>query len=81
MNAFEVFTGHYNLAHWDDDNNKLRKKCLFFFSFFFSRLSIFATFFPAAEILTSQKHLRTKVTPDFQLTYSEDWGNLGSESK
>ena len=30
---------------------------------------------------TSQKHLRTKVTPDFHLTYSKNGGNLGSESK
>ena len=29
----------------------------------------------------SRKHLRTKVTPDFHLTYSENGGNLGSESK
>ena len=27
------------------------------------------------------KHIRTKVTPDFQLTYSKNGGNLGSESK
>ena len=27
------------------------------------------------------KHLRTKVTPDFHLTYSKNRGNLGSESK
>ena len=30
---------------------------------------------------TSRKHLRTKVTPDFHLTYSKNRGNLGSESK
>ena len=30
---------------------------------------------------TSRKHLRTKVTPDFHLTYSENGGNLGLESK
>ena len=30
---------------------------------------------------TSRKHLRTKVTPDFHLTYSKNGGNLGSESK
>ena len=29
----------------------------------------------------SQKHLRTKVTPDLHLTYSKNGGNLGSESK
>ena len=29
----------------------------------------------------SRKHLRTKVTPDFHLTYSKNGGNLGSESK
>ena len=29
---------------------------------------------------SSQKHLRTKVTPDFHLTYSRNEGNLGSES-
>ena len=29
----------------------------------------------------SRKHLRTKVTPDFLLTYSTNGGNLGSESK
>ena len=28
----------------------------------------------------SRKHLRTKVTPDFHLTYSKNEGNLGSES-
>ena len=26
---------------------------------------------------TSRKHLRTKATPDLQLTYSENGGNLG----
>ena len=30
---------------------------------------------------TSWKRLRTKVTPDFHLTYSKNWGYLGSESK
>ena len=30
---------------------------------------------------TSRKYLRTKVTPDFYLTYSKNGGNLGSESK
>ena len=29
----------------------------------------------------SRKHLRTKVTPDFHLTYSKNGGNLGLESK
>ena len=34
------------------------------------------------EILrSSRKHLRTKVTPDFHLTYSKNGGNLGSGSK
>ena len=28
-----------------------------------------------------RKHLHTKVTPDFHLTYSKNGGNLGSESK
>ena len=28
---------------------------------------------------TSLKHLRTKVTPDYHLTYSKNGGNLGSE--
>ena len=31
--------------------------------------------------ISSWKHLRTKVTPDFHLTYSKNGGNLGSESK
>ena len=31
--------------------------------------------------LTSRKHLCTKVTPDFQLTYSKNGGNLGLELK
>ena len=31
--------------------------------------------------LASQKHLRTKVTPDFHITYSKNGGNLGLESK
>ena len=31
--------------------------------------------------LTSRKHLRTKVTSDFHLTYCKNGGNLGSESK
>ena len=31
--------------------------------------------------ISSRKHLRTKVTPDFHLTYSQNGGNLGSESK
>ena len=30
---------------------------------------------------SSRKNLRTKVTPDFHLTYSKNRGNLGSESK
>ena len=34
-----------------------------------------------AQNLTSRKHLRTKVTPDFHLTYSTNGGNLGSGSK
>ena len=29
----------------------------------------------------SRKYFRTKVTPDFYLTYSKNAGNLGSESK
>ena len=29
----------------------------------------------------SRKHLRTKVTLDFHLTYSKNGGDLGSESK
>ena len=29
----------------------------------------------------SRKHLRTKVIPDFHLTYSKNGGKLGSESK
>ena len=35
---------------------------------------------PRATV-SSRKHLRTKVTPDFHLTYSKNGGNLGSESK
>ena len=31
--------------------------------------------------ITSRKHHRTKVTPDFHLTYSKNGGNLGSELK
>ena len=34
-----------------------------------------------SRLLTSRKHLRTKVTPNFHLTYSKNGGNLGSESK
>ena len=30
---------------------------------------------------SSRKYLRTKVTPDFHLTYSKNGENLGSESK
>ena len=30
--------------------------------------------------ISSRKHLCTKVTPDFCLTYSKNGGNLGSES-
>ena len=30
---------------------------------------------------SSRKHLRTKMTPDFHLTYSKNGGNPGSESK
>ena len=33
------------------------------------------------SVTTSWKHLRTKVMPDFHLTYSKNGGNLGSESK
>ena len=32
-------------------------------------------------IMSSRKHLRTKVTPDFHLTHSKNGGNLGLESK
>ena len=32
-------------------------------------------------LVSSRKHLRTKVTPDFHLTYSKNGGNLGSETK
>ena len=32
-------------------------------------------------VRSSRKHLRTKVTPDLQLTCSKNGGNLGSESK
>ena len=32
-------------------------------------------------LVTSRKHLHTKVTPDFHLTYSKNGGNLGSKSK
>ena len=31
--------------------------------------------------IASREHLRTKVTPDFHLTYSKNGGNLGSGSK
>ena len=31
--------------------------------------------------ITSRKHLRAKVTPDFHLTYSKNWGNLGVRIK
>ena len=34
-----------------------------------------------AFFASSRKHLRTKVSPDFHLTYSKNGGNLGSESK
>ena len=39
--------------------------------------------YPSAMQLqkASRKNLRTKVTPDFHLTYSKIGGNLGSESK
>ena len=40
-----------------------------------------ATFTWASSSDASRKHLRTKVTPDFHLTYSKNGGNLGSESK
>ena len=30
------------------------------------------------KLESSRKHLRTKVTPDFHLTYSKNGGNLGS---
>ena len=33
------------------------------------------------QAFSSRKHLRTKATPDFHLTYSKNGGNLGSESK
>ena len=35
----------------------------------------------SARYFTSRKHLHTKVTPDFHLTYSKNGGNTGSESK
>ena len=48
-----------------------------FFCFFIAKMFLngFQVYF------TSRKHLRTKVTPDFHLTYSKNGGNLGSESK
>ena len=33
------------------------------------------------KLYISRKHLHTKVTPDFHLTYSKNGGNLGLESK
>ena len=53
--------------------NILKKECFsntYFLEVNYSKLSY-----------ASQKHLRTKVTPDFHLTYSKNVGNLGSESK
>ena len=44
------------------------------------RAKIRKTYIPVNPI-TSRKHLRAKVTPDFHLTYSENGGNLWSESK
>ena len=35
----------------------------------------------AAVCTPSREHLRSKVTPDFHLTYSKNGGNMGSESK
>ena len=35
------------------------------------------TVFNLCSYTTSQKHLRTKVTPDFHLKYSKNGGNLG----
>ena len=32
-------------------------------------------------LFSSRKHLRTKVTQDFHVTNSKNWGNLGSKSK
>ena len=43
---------------------------------------LFETYRPSSCVLqqdiSSRKHLRTKVTPDFHLTYSENGENLGS---
>ena len=36
---------------------------------------------PSVTWPTSRIHLRTKVTPDFHLTYSKNGENLGSGSK
>ena len=46
---------------------------------------LFETYRPSSFVLqediSSRKNLRTKVTPDFHLTYSENGENLGSGSK
>ena len=42
-------------------------------------LSIFIKHVYKQISVSSRKHLRTKVTPDFHLTYSKNGGNLGTE--
>ena len=42
---------------------------------------VFALLHDGKMANSSRKHLRTKVTPDFHLTYSKNGGNLVSESK
>ena len=46
-----------------------------------NKLEQIFTFSENTKNKISQKHLRTKVTPEFHLTYSKNGGNLGSESK
>ena len=58
----------------------LRIKCAYTFknALLLIKLNKIYEKFPS---LSSRKHLRTKVTPDFHLTYSKNVENLGSESK
>ena len=45
----------------------------------YNRVAIDTTLHKHAYTIPSRKHLRTKVTPDFHLTYSKNGGNQGSE--
>ena len=58
-----------------------RRGSTYFCLFLFVKLKLILVLICVSLLSTSRKRLRTKMTPDFHLTYSKTGGNLGSESK